>query len=100
MLIFLDGASSGGLVFGIPLTQCVENDRISRAATGTSPFRSRGELSGSAEEPSPIRRHGSRASFSSLFEGPRAEDVSTRSYRKSSLILMIIFNIFNIILKV
>lgn len=60
-------------MFGIPLTQCVENDRVSRAAAGTSPFRSRGELSGSNEEPATIGRHGSRASFSSLFDAPREE---------------------------
>lgn len=60
-------------MFGIPLTQCVENDRLSRAASGTSPFRSRGELSGSVDEPATIGRHGSRASFSSLFDATREE---------------------------
>lgn len=69
----LDGTPAGGLVFGIPLTQCVENDRLSRAAAGTSPFRSRGELS---EEPATIGRHGSRASFSSLFDAPREEVIN------------------------
>ncbi|KAJ8919389.1 hypothetical protein NQ315_016482 [Exocentrus adspersus] len=59
--------SSGGLVFGIPLTQCVENDRLTRAATGTSPFRSRAELAGS-EDHATIQRHGSRSSFSSLID--------------------------------
>lgn len=73
---FSDGAPAGGLVFGIPLTQCVENDRLSRAAAGTSPFRSRGELSGSHEEPVTIGRHGSRASFSSLFDAPRGDEVN------------------------
>lgn len=78
---FSDGASTGGLVFGIPLTQCVENDRLSRAAAGTSPFRSRGELSGSNEEPVRIGRHGSRASFSSLFDAPRGEEVHVHYFQ-------------------
>ncbi|RZC43330.1 RhoGAP domain containing protein, partial [Asbolus verrucosus] len=68
------GSSPGGLVFGIPITQCVENDRLSRAAVRTSPFRSRAELSGSAEEPATIGRHGSRSSFSSLIEAPRGDE--------------------------
>lgn len=57
------------MVFGIPLTQCVENDRLARAASGTSHFRSSGDLP--PDEPAPIGRHGSRASFSSLFDTPR-----------------------------
>ncbi|XP_063911660.1 rho GTPase-activating protein 6-like isoform X3 [Zophobas morio] len=67
-------STTGGLVFGIPLTQCVENDRLSRAAARTSPFRSRPELSGSGEEPATIGRHGSRSSFSSLIEAPRGDE--------------------------
>ncbi|XP_018580039.1 uncharacterized protein LOC108917763 isoform X2 [Anoplophora glabripennis] len=59
--------NAGGLVFGIPLTQCVENDRITRAAAGSSPFRSRAELAG-VEEQATIQRHGSRSSFSSLID--------------------------------
>jgi hypothetical protein len=70
-----DGNTTGGLVFGIPLTQCVENDRLSRAAARTSPFRSGAELSGCAEEPATIGRHGSRSSFSSLIEAPRGDEV-------------------------
>ncbi|KAJ3631337.1 hypothetical protein MTP99_012470 [Tenebrio molitor] len=69
-----DGNTTGGLVFGIPLTQCVENDRLSRAAARTSPFRSGAELSGCAEEPATIGRHGSRSSFSSLIEAPRGDE--------------------------
>ncbi|KAG5885856.1 hypothetical protein JTB14_035876 [Gonioctena quinquepunctata] len=68
------GGSAGGLVFGIPLTQCVENDRLSRAAVGSSPFRSRVELSGTADEPANIGRHGSRSSFSSLIDSPRSDE--------------------------
>ncbi|CAG9856797.1 unnamed protein product [Phyllotreta striolata] len=64
----------GGLVFGISLAQCVENDRLTRAAAGTSPFRSRGELSGSGDEPTKIGRHGSRSSFSSLIDAPRGDE--------------------------
>ncbi|CAG9836206.1 unnamed protein product [Diabrotica balteata] len=69
-----NSGSQGGLVFGISLAQCVENDRLTRAAAGTSPFRSRGELSGSGDEPSKIGRHGSRSSFSSLIDSPRNDE--------------------------
>ncbi|XP_056640965.1 uncharacterized protein LOC130447933 [Diorhabda sublineata] len=69
-----NSGSPSGLVFGIPISQCVENDRLTRAAAGTSPFRSRGELSGSGDEPAKIGRHGSRSSFSSLIDSPRNEE--------------------------
>nr|XP_968130.4 PREDICTED: uncharacterized protein LOC656511 [Tribolium castaneum] len=69
-----EGGSAGGLVFGIPLTQCVENDRLTRAAARTSPFRSGAELSGSTEEPATMGRHGSRSSFSSLIEAPQGDE--------------------------
>ncbi|XP_029167566.1 uncharacterized protein LOC114938015 [Nylanderia fulva] len=52
---------AGGLVFGIPLSQCVENDRIARIAAGE--VADVGCLSRSS-------RHGSRTSFSSLIETP------------------------------
>lgn len=62
-----DGSTtSGGLVFGIPLWQCIENDRLAKLA------RPGAELSGD-EEP---RRHGSRSSFSSLVDAPRNDEVS------------------------
>ncbi|XP_011162524.2 uncharacterized protein LOC105197720 isoform X2 [Solenopsis invicta] len=51
----------GGLVFGIPLSQCIENDRIARIAAGE--VTDVGCLSRSS-------RHGSRTSFSSLIETP------------------------------
>ncbi|XP_076175534.1 rho GTPase activating protein at 102A isoform X2 [Ptiloglossa arizonensis] len=51
--------SSGGLVFGIPLSQCLENDRIARIAAGE--VTDVGCLSRSS-------RHGSRTSFTSLIE--------------------------------
>ncbi|XP_054005265.1 rho GTPase-activating protein 21-like [Hylaeus anthracinus] len=51
--------SSGGLVFGIPLSQCLENDRIARIAAGE--IVDVGCLSRSS-------RHGSRTSFTSLIE--------------------------------
>ncbi|CAK9826257.1 Rho GTPase-activating protein 6 [Anthophora retusa] len=51
--------SSGGLVFGIPLSQCLENDRIARIAAGE--VADVGCLSRSS-------RHGSRTSFTSLIE--------------------------------
>lgn len=52
---------AGGLVFGIPLSQCIENDRIARIAAGE--VTDVGCLSRSS-------RHGSRTSFSSLIETP------------------------------
>ncbi|XP_043261906.1 uncharacterized protein LOC122402841 [Colletes gigas] len=51
--------TSGGLVFGIPLSQCLENDRIARIAAGE--VADVGCLSRSS-------RHGSRTSFTSLIE--------------------------------
>ncbi|XP_076237672.1 rho GTPase activating protein at 102A [Calliopsis andreniformis] len=51
--------SAGGLVFGIPLSQCLENDRIARIAAGE--VSDVGCLSRSS-------RHGSRTSFTSLIE--------------------------------
>ncbi|XP_014473881.1 PREDICTED: uncharacterized protein LOC106744012 [Dinoponera quadriceps] len=52
---------AGGLVFGIPLPQCIENDRIARISAGE--IADVGSLTRSS-------RHGSRASFSSLIETP------------------------------
>ncbi|XP_026675127.1 uncharacterized protein LOC108631901 [Ceratina calcarata] len=54
-----DKDSAGGLVFGIPLSQCLENDRIARIAAGE--VSDVGCLSRSS-------RHGSRTSFTSLIE--------------------------------
>ncbi|XP_069704355.1 uncharacterized protein [Periplaneta americana] len=57
-----DKDNGGGLVFGIPIGLCLENDRLSRMQRGGSPGR---------DEPSELRRkshHGSRSSFSSLIE--------------------------------
>ncbi|XP_021919364.1 uncharacterized protein LOC110829683 isoform X2 [Zootermopsis nevadensis] len=57
-----DKDGGGGMVFGIPISQCLENDRLSRIQHGGSPGR---------DEPSELRRkshHGSRSSFSSLIE--------------------------------
>ncbi|XP_047360331.1 uncharacterized protein LOC124953262 [Vespa velutina] len=56
-----DKESPGGLVFGIPLPQCLENDRIARIAAGE--VADVGSLTRSS-------RHGSRTSFSSLIEAP------------------------------
>nr|XP_050860880.1 uncharacterized protein LOC127068595 isoform X2 [Vespula vulgaris] len=56
-----DKESPGGLVFGIPLSQCLENDRIARIAAGE--VADVGSLTRSS-------RHGSRTSFSSLIEAP------------------------------
>lgn len=74
-ILFSDGkGASGGLVFGIPLMQCVQNDRLARA-TGDSPFRSNAELTGCGDEPSNMNRHGSRSSFSSLIDSTRNDEV-------------------------
>lgn len=59
------GGGAGGLVFGIPLWQCIENDRLAKLARPSA------ELSGD-EEP---RRHGSRASFGSLADASRNDEV-------------------------
>lgn len=56
-----DKESPGGLVFGIPLSQCLENDRIARIAAGEAA--DVGSLTRSS-------RHGSRTSFTSLIEAP------------------------------
>ncbi|XP_072751090.1 uncharacterized protein Rhogap102a [Anoplolepis gracilipes] len=52
---------AGGLVFGVPLSQCIENDRLARIAAGE--VTDVGCLGRSS-------RHGSRTSFSSLIETP------------------------------
>lgn len=85
------GTSGSGLVFGIPLNQCIENDRLARVARSNSPLRSsRSELYSSGDVISSsestvskltTRRqshHGSRTSFSSLIDtgASRADDVS------------------------
>ncbi|KAF7284838.1 hypothetical protein GWI33_021481 [Rhynchophorus ferrugineus] len=70
-----EGSSpGGGLVFGIPMVQCVENDRLNRAA-----FRTRPEYVGSPDENRGMIRHGSRASFSSLIETSKDETDSCDS---------------------
>lgn len=55
--------STGGLVFGIPISQCLENDRLARIAAGE--VADVGCLSRNS-------RHGSRTSFTSLIETPTA----------------------------
>ncbi|XP_057319246.1 uncharacterized protein LOC130663795 [Microplitis mediator] len=58
-----DKDSTGGLVFGIPISQCLENDRLARIAAGE--VADVGCLSRNS-------RHGSRTSFTSLIETPTA----------------------------
>nr|CAD7439068.1 unnamed protein product [Timema bartmani] len=77
-----DGSSSAtGLVFGIPISQCLENDRLLRNSRGESSYRSRSEV----EEPAELRRkshHGSRSSFSSLIEtSVRADEDRTEKVK-------------------
>lgn len=67
-----DGGAGGGLVFGIPLNQCVENDRL--RSTG------RTDLVHSPEERPTIARHGSRSSFSSLIDSPRGDEVKIKYF--------------------
>ncbi|CAG9762437.1 unnamed protein product [Ceutorhynchus assimilis] len=64
-----DGSSNGGLVFGIPLTQCVENDRLRSGA--------RSDIASSPEERVNMARHGSRTSFSSLIDSPRGDETGS-----------------------
>lgn len=78
-----DGSTPvGGLVFGISLAQCVENDRISRGSTGCNSLRSR-EVSGvEGTAPGPPGRVGSTASFNSLIDAQiRDEEVSTKTIK-------------------
>lgn len=63
---------AGGLVFGIPLSQCIENDRIARIAAGE--VTDVGCLSRNS-------RHGSRTSFSSLIETPTTVAAKTEEVR-------------------
>jgi len=72
MLLFSLADVAGGLVFGIPLSQCLENDRIARIAAGE--VTDVGCLSRSS-------RHGSRASFSSLIEAPTTIAAKTEEVR-------------------
>ncbi|KAF5277857.1 hypothetical protein FQA39_LY06009 [Lamprigera yunnana] len=64
-----EGASTTGLVFGIPLTQCVDNDRISRHAVASR------ELSG---DESNFGRHHSRASCTSLVDTTKDDEIGSR----------------------
>lgn len=80
-LFFLNGkesSTSGGLVFGIPLSQCVENDRLSRGSTVMHPFRRNpDEMCGeSGDESTTMGRNDSRASFSSLIDPTRVDEVN------------------------
>ncbi|KAK4887857.1 hypothetical protein RN001_004128 [Aquatica leii] len=68
-----EGSNSTGLVFGIPLSQCVDNDRISRHGVASR------DVSG---DESNLGRHNSRASCTSLVDeiGSR-ENLLTREKR-------------------
>ncbi|KAK5643976.1 hypothetical protein RI129_007821 [Pyrocoelia pectoralis] len=65
-----DGATTG-LVFGIPLSQCVDNDRLSRSSTAAT---SR-DLSG---DESNLRRNNSRASCTSLVDTTKDDEIGSR----------------------
>jgi len=62
---------AGGLVFGVPLSQCIENDRITRIAAG--------DITDVGLRRS--SRHGSRTSFSSLIETPTTVAAKTEEVR-------------------
>lgn len=64
--------STSGLVFGIPISQCLENDRLGRIAT--SEVADVGCLSRTS-------RHGSRTSFTSLIEPPTSTASKTDEVR-------------------
>jgi hypothetical protein len=66
--------NGGGMVFGIPIGQCLENDRLSRIQRGGSPER---------DELRRKSHHGSRSSFSSLIETTtaRADEVRKHNCR-------------------
>lgn len=70
---FLLADVAGGLVFGIPLSQCIENDRIARIAAGEVT-----DVVGCLNRSS---RHGSRTSFSSLIETPTTVAAKTEEVR-------------------
>lgn len=75
ILSYFVSESSGGLVFGIPLSQCLENDRIARIAAGE--VSDVGCLSRNS-------RHGSRTSFTSLIEptvAAKTDEVSISKIR-------------------
>lgn len=63
-------------MFGIPLSQCIENDRIARIAAGE--ITDVGCLSRSS-------RHGSRTSFSSLIETQMTVAAKTEEVRVRGL---------------
>lgn len=68
----IENNSSAGLVFGIPLSQCVDNDRLSKSSSAGSTMRS--------DEPN-FGRPCSRASFSSLIDAARDEEVSIINFK-------------------
>ncbi|XP_017768405.1 PREDICTED: uncharacterized protein LOC108556706 [Nicrophorus vespilloides] len=60
-----DKGAGSGLVFGIPLSQCIDNDRV--RAVGNACY-------ASGDEQRPMARTGSRASFSSLIDSTIRQD--------------------------
>lgn len=63
-------------MFGVPLSQCVENERVSRHSVASAAFRGSCDPTFPDDAELGLRRkshHGSRSSFSSLIE-PRIFD--------------------------
>lgn len=61
-----DVAADGGMVFGVPLGQCVENERVARSGKVVDPLR--GEVDSEDTELRRKSHHGSRSSFTSLID--------------------------------
>jgi len=78
-LAFSEGSTGGGAVFGVSLSQCVENERVSRQAA----FNASRETTFPDDNQLGLRRkshHGSRSSFSSLIEARTLEEVRTKKW--------------------
>src|SRR5262245_45521068 len=63
----------GGLVFGIPLSQCISNEQTARRTRGMSPSHRHGSDDADLHKKS---HHGSRTSFGSLLDTLRNDKVS------------------------
>lgn len=66
-----ESSSSGGMVFGIPLGVCVENEKARTSLRSSDDHELRRKS-----------HHGSRGSFSSLIESTRPDEVKIMYYSK------------------
>ena len=72
------GTTTGGMVFGVPLSQCIENERLTRNSSCSNVMMSfkNKNLTFPYDSDTELKKktyHGSRTSFSSLIE-PRPQD--------------------------